>query len=191
MDIHCGRLRDRRIAASDETISVAGARIYGRGSVAESRGSQRARITDRSPQVINTIILHQTAGRSFLPKTRAAYPLDASFDKSVRHDHAIDRVAAHFVVLNDGMMFYTHDVEFIINSEVGKKLKAWCNQGVSMDTIKSEINSTTTLEGLRHLYQKYGALNEQIKPLIIDRKTEIENTAQIVENKHIIQTKNI
>ena len=81
--------------------------------------------------------------------------------------------------------------EFVINSVIGKKLKAWCNQGASLEDVKQEIKSTTTLEGLRHLYQKYGALKQQIKPLIIARKSEIENTAQIIDKKQIIQTKYI
>jgi hypothetical protein len=81
--------------------------------------------------------------------------------------------------------------EFIITSDVGKQLKAWCNQGVSLEDVKKEIKATTTLEGLKHLYQKYGNLKEQIQPLIINRKSEIENTTQIVDNKQIINPKTI
>ncbi len=94
-------------------------------------------------------------------------------------------------VSKDRTNLFSGKPEFIINSDVGKKLKAWCNQGVSLDTIRREIKATTTLEGLRHLYQKYHALNKQVKPLIIDRKAEIENTAQIIDNEQIIQTKTI
>ena len=78
--------------------------------------------------------------------------------------------------------------EFIITSDVGKQLKDWCNQGVSLDDVQKEINATTTIEGLRHLYQKYNSLKQQIHPLIISRKSEIENTAQIIDNKQIIQS---
>jgi hypothetical protein len=81
--------------------------------------------------------------------------------------------------------------EFIITSDIGIQLKAWCNQGISMEDVKQEINATTTLEGLRHLYQKYGALKQQIKPLIINRKSEIENTTQIISNNQIINPKTI
>lgn len=94
-------------------------------------------------------------------------------------------------VSKDRTNLFSGKPEFIINSDVGKRLKAWCNQGASLDTIKLEIKTTTTLEGLRHLYQKYHALNKQVKPLIIDRKAEIENTAQIIDNEQIIQTKTI
>ena len=81
--------------------------------------------------------------------------------------------------------------EFIITSDVGKQLKAWCNQGVSLENVKQEISNTTTVEGLRHLYHKHGALKEQILPLILERKAEIENTTQIVDNKQIINPKTI
>jgi hypothetical protein len=81
--------------------------------------------------------------------------------------------------------------EFIINSDTGKMLKVWCHQGVSLDDVKKEINATTTLEGLRHLYQKYNSLKQQIHPLIITRKSEIENTTQIIDNKQIINPKTI
>lgn len=79
--------------------------------------------------------------------------------------------------------------EFIITSEVGKTLKAWCNQGISLEDVKLEIKNTTTLEGLRHLYQKYSNIKQQVKPLILERKAEIENNFQIIDNKEIINTK--
>ena len=88
-------------------------------------------------------------------------------------------------------IFFQGKPEFIISSDVGKQLKAWCHQGVSLEDVKKEINATTTLEGLRHLYHKYNSLKQQIHPLIMTRKSEIENTAQIVDNKQIINPNTI
>lgn len=155
MEIDINGLRDRRIAASDETNSVANFPIYGRGSWGRRRGTTRLmrreaycdcagnrckkkygdtgyqRVqcrgdklvrwnrTDRKPSDIKAIILHQTAGRFFLPDTRSAYPTQVQRDLRVSHSHAIDRIAAHFVVINDGTIFYTHDIEFVINSAGG------------------------------------------------------------------------
>lgn len=71
MDISCQRLRDRRVAASDETISVAGGGIYFRRSHAWRRGAIGAYDRhgvprfDREPDSIRAIILHQTEGRDF------------------------------------------------------------------------------------------------------------------------------
>jgi len=94
-------------------------------------------------------------------------------------------------VSKDRTNLFSGKPEFVINSETGKKLYAWCNLGVSLDDIKREINATATLEGLRHLYQKYDNLRQQIKPLIMDRKSEIENKVQIVDSKQIVQTKSV
>jgi len=94
-------------------------------------------------------------------------------------------------VSKDRTNLFSGKPEFIITSAVGKKLKAWCNPGASLEMIQHEIKATTTIEGLRHLYQKYNSLKQQIAPLIMDRKSEIENSTQIIHNKHIIQTKSI
>jgi hypothetical protein len=94
-------------------------------------------------------------------------------------------------VSKDRTNLFSGKPEFIINGDVGKKLKSWCNQGASLEMIQQEIKATTTLEGLRHLYQKYNSLKQQITPLIMDRKVEIESTSQIIVNKHIINPKTI
>lgn len=68
--------------------------------------------------------------------------------------------------------------EFVINKATGKKLIAWCNEGISIDDVKSEINSCETLEGLKHVYSKYPSIQEKIKPFILKRKQEIESLEQ-------------
>ncbi|MBG7610792.1 AAA family ATPase, partial [Polaribacter sp. BAL334] len=77
--------------------------------------------------------------------------------------------------------------EFVINSSTGKRLLEWCNQGVSVQDIIQQINSTFSIDDLRQLYQKYGTINEQIKSLIMIRKSEIEKVTQIIDNKEIIK----
>jgi hypothetical protein len=81
--------------------------------------------------------------------------------------------------------------EFIIGYNTGKLLNNWCNQGISIEQIKQEIQAATTLEGLRHLYNKHISIKAKILPLITYRKQEIENNLLIVENKTIINSKNL
>jgi hypothetical protein len=77
--------------------------------------------------------------------------------------------------------------EFVITKGVGKKLINWCNQGVSIADAKKEIASCTTIEGLRHLYQKYSSLKTQLNATILNRKQEIENIeSMIVDRNEII-----
>lgn len=88
----------------------------------------------------------------------------------------------------DRTNLFSDKPEFIIDSTIGKQLINWCNQGISLEAIREEISSSTTLEGLRCLYSKHSALKHVVKPLIMERKAVIENTLHIIENKDIIQT---
>nr|WP_298995584.1 AAA family ATPase [uncultured Polaribacter sp.] len=82
--------------------------------------------------------------------------------------------------------------EIVITKGVGKKLIDWCNQGISIEEAKKEIAECTTLEGLRHLYQKYSNFRKELNDLILNRKQEIETLkSMIIEQKEIIQPKNM
>lgn len=82
--------------------------------------------------------------------------------------------------------------EFIINVATGKKLKAWCTEGVSLEMVKKEIAKCHHLDGLKHLYQKYPALSKEIYPLIMERKQVIENANdQIIAENKVEQEKTI
>tara|TARA_R110000823_G_scaffold315665_1_gene449285 strand:- start:1854 stop:2744 length:891 start_codon:yes stop_codon:yes gene_type:complete len=77
--------------------------------------------------------------------------------------------------------------EFIINQATGKKLIHWCNEGLSVEQAKTEIANCTTIEGLRHLYQKYQGLKKEVYPMILNRKSVLEMvTNQIVSSETII-----
>jgi hypothetical protein len=113
MNFHSDIIRDRRTAASDETVSVRHQSIYGLGSRGRAAGATGA--TDRLPAQITTIILHQTAGN----------PIDSSAlvapDNIVSSNLTIDRIAAHFIVTTDGRAIYLRDVEYILSNAGGRR----------------------------------------------------------------------
>ncbi|OAD42859.1 AAA family ATPase [Polaribacter atrinae] len=77
--------------------------------------------------------------------------------------------------------------EILITKGVGRMLIDWCNQGVSIADAKKEIAECTTVEGLRHLYQKYLPLKKELHDTILYRKQEIESVkSMVVERKEII-----
>ncbi len=125
MNISCPGLRDRRIAAADETLSTrSGSHIYRDHTAAYRRGAAtspgpRTRY-DREPSAIRAIVLHQTGGNSFLSSRYARQLASPSDDSRVASRSRLDRVAAHFVVLQDGTVFYTHDIQYIIDSAGGR-----------------------------------------------------------------------
>lgn len=78
--------------------------------------------------------------------------------------------------------------EFVINHATGRKLIAWCNEGVSLEKATKEIEACTTVEGLKHLYSKYGSLQKQIHHLILKRKSEIDSVSnQIIDKETIVE----
>jgi hypothetical protein len=78
--------------------------------------------------------------------------------------------------------------EFIINSATGRRLIEWCNQGISIEKIEEEIISCNTIEGLRHLYSKYSTVQNQIHPLLIKRKSEIEGLIEsLISEEDIVE----
>jgi hypothetical protein len=115
MDIRMAGLRDRRIAASDQSISVAGSEIYGRGTSARRAGGAAGARFDREPADITTIVLHQTAGAAI----RAGAVISA--DDAIGSHHRIDRIAAHFIVTDDGWAIYLRDVQLVLSNAGGRR----------------------------------------------------------------------
>lgn len=111
------QVRDRRVAASEETVSVAGLAIYGTGSRARASGADEAVGFDRPEDAIRAIVLHQTAGRAFLGSDLPPEDRDAE----IRSRHRVDRITAHFVVLQDGVVLYTHDIRYTLNDAGGRR----------------------------------------------------------------------
>lgn len=81
--------------------------------------------------------------------------------------------------------------EFIINSATGKKLINWCNQGISVDKIKEQINSCETLEDLKKIYNQYPNLSKELYPVVISRKEIIDAVSnQLIESQAVIANNN-
>lgn len=95
MDINLSDLRDRRLAASD------------------------AYPLSRRYNTLRAIILHSTHGPTFIGGNGPSLPAAAT-DGQVRSSHRIDNIRAHFIVINDGTVFYTHDVDYLSRSAGGR-----------------------------------------------------------------------
>ncbi|WP_431133686.1 AAA family ATPase [Psychroserpens mesophilus] len=79
--------------------------------------------------------------------------------------------------------------EFVINASTGKKLMAWCNEGISIQQISKEIENCPTIDMLKHIYAKYSSVQTEIKPLIVKRKGELEPLEnQIIDKKEIVES---
>lgn len=80
---------------------------------------------------------------------------------------------------------------FVISSSTGEKLKHWWQDGLKLEEIYKEIETTTTIDGLKHLYGKYPAVQNGIIEGIMKRKSEIEATKQQINSKReLVQPEN-
>ena len=53
--------------------------------------------------------------------------------------------------------------EFIINSETGKKILDWCNNGTNLQDAREKIKAAKTVEELKVLYNQYSNWRELLE----------------------------
>ena len=95
----------------------------------------------------------------------------------------------HFAIASkDRTGLFTNSPDFKISEATGKRILDWCHQGLSIEKAEKEIAECTTVEGLRHLYQKYSSLQKELNDVILSRKQEIESMKTVVEQKEIIKS---
>ncbi len=81
--------------------------------------------------------------------------------------------------------------EFIINSNTGKKLINWCNQGISIDKIKEQIITCESLEALKQIYNQYPNLSKELYPVVMSRKEVIDAVSnQLIDSHSVIENNN-
>lgn len=89
---------------------------------------------------------------------------------------------------------FVNKPEFKIGPSTGEKILGWCRQNFRdrMDEIEKEINLCLSVEALRYIYSKYPNQQDEIKPMILEKKRELESAyAQIIPKNEVIkQTKN-
>ena len=164
-----------------------------------------AKVTPRHNAFIDAIILSKchliTTSRS-----KVDYSLDKDSNgktkvmklgtKAITREGFEYELTVNFEFLNDKHLvqaskdrteLFSGKPEFIINSSTGKKLIDWCNQGISLDTIKAEIANCESSDKLKLIYNQYPNYASQIYPLILSRKEELDKAiAQIVNIDAII-----
>ena len=83
-------------------------------------------------------------------------------------------------VMRDGI-----DYEFTIVFDINK-ISDWCNDGVSMQTIKQQIKDCQTLEELTRIYHQYPEYYQQLNFEFVEKKKHLQNS----EKRFISQTFN-
>ena len=97
-------------------------------------------------------------------------------------------------VSKDRTGLFVNKPEFVISPSTGMKIREWCRQNTGgrtqerLDIIEKEIEECENIEALRYIYSKYPELQDEIKPLIMDKKKILEAVfSQVIPNNEIIQ----
>lgn len=70
--------------------------------------------------------------------------------------------------------------QLVITEATGDMIRNWCMSGFKVSDIEDEIDQCTTIDGLRHIFQKYPEYRKRIEPVIYRRKAQIEALATVV-----------
>lgn len=114
--------------------------------------------------------------------TREGFSYELTIDFELINDNHLVRVS------KDRTGLFTNKPEFVINASTGKKLIGWCNEGISIEQISKEIESCISIDSLKHIYTKYSSVQNDIKPLVVKRKVELETlNNQLIDQKEIVK----
>lgn len=131
MDIRCSGLVDRR----------------GR--------NVRPRLRRHGELNLRAIVLHQTQGPSF-DNARNQRWLNARG----QGEHRVDQISAHFVVLQNGVIYYTHDVGLYRSGSAGR------NQGIDIEFAGRFTHSNTPNESNRVPHEMLRAGRKLVRALV-------------------------
>lgn len=116
--------------------------------------------------------------------TREGFEYELTLNLELINDNHLAKAS------KDRTGLFMNKPEFVINSATGKKLIAWCNEGIDLKDVVDQIEACTILEGLRHIYQKYPNLQSSILEKILKRKEELEEVKGVIVPKNqIIKSK--
>jgi hypothetical protein len=105
------------------------------------------------------------------------YEFTLVFDLNIKHQATASK---------DRTGLFMDKPEEVISAAHGKKILQWCDSGISLAEIKSQISSAQSVEKLRDLLRSYPEYKTVLEPLAIARKeqlhTDIINKNKIGDN---------
>lgn len=115
-------------------------------------------------------------------ETRTGFEYELTVNFELVNDNHLAKAS------KDRTGLFMNKPEFVINAATGKKLMRWCNEGLSLDDAKTEINSCSSIEKLKEIYDKYDLLKAHTHPLILKRKEELDLlNSQVIDQNKVVQ----
>ena len=102
------------------------------------------------------------------------YEFTIVFDINMKHQA---------IASKDRTNLFTGKPDFTISEETGKAILDWCNDGVSVESIRQKILSSQTLEELVAVYHQYPEWYPQLTSDFMQRKMLLKGQNQPIINQ--------
>lgn len=131
----------------------------------------------------NGKMVPEKVGLKAVQRNNLDFEFTIVFDIDIRHAAKATK---------DRTRLFANSPEFKINENTGKKISDWCNQfhWGRIEKVKCEISKCASIEALRHVYSKYPELQDEIKPLILEKKQKLEEIYSDIIPKSDLNNKN-
>lgn len=136
--------------------------------IATIRSKQDYVLSERNGKVVP-----EKVGLKGVTRDGMDYELTIVFDIDIKH---------HAAASKDRTGLFSDKPTIIITDATGELIKDWCMSGFKVSDIEAEIEQTTSIDGLRHIFQKYPEHRKRIEPAIYRRKAQIETLATVVNS---------
>ena len=93
------------------------------------------------------------------------YEFTIVFDINMKHQA---------IASKDRTALFVNKTDFIITPAIGQAILEWCNEGVSMEMIKSKINQAKTIEELTSIYHAYPEWNIQLSSDFTMKRVQLQ-----------------
>ncbi|MCY1720444.1 AAA family ATPase [Prolixibacteraceae bacterium Z1-6] len=125
--------------------------------------------TDYTLTEKNGKMVPEKVGLKGITRDGMDYEFTVVFDIDIKHQAKASK---------DRTGLFMDQPEEVITLNHGRKILDWCNSGISLDNVKSYIQSAKSVEKLREILSTYPEHRQQLEPLAIARKQEL--TANII-----------
>ena len=95
------------------------------------------------------------------------YEFTVVFDLDIKHVATSNK---------DRTGLFMDKITHILTEADGKKIKYWCESGLTEKQVLNEINSSTTVEELKNVYLKYPDFQKKLNELFTNKKSELQKT---------------
>ena len=108
----------------------------------------------------------EKVGLKAIQRDGVDYEFTIVFDLDIKHNCTCSK---------DRTGLFMDQPEFMITAETGIQILNWCNQGLSIDLVRSEVLNCQTLEQLKEVYKKYTAYYPDLAKEFSKQKETIQN----------------